>query len=95
MVSATRRAFTRCCFRPPAEAASRYSSGDDAQLTGRTVRHGAETELVLHAGRLALARFPIGLGVTIDEEGVREAHKERHRWRNPIFRLRDGSFAEW
>jgi galactonate dehydratase len=36
-----------------------------------------------------------GLGISIDEEAVREAHKERHRWRNPIFRNPDGSFAEW
>lgn len=36
-----------------------------------------------------------GLGVNIDEAGVREAHKDRHRWRNPIFRTRDGAFAEW
>ncbi|HWH22384.1 MAG TPA: galactonate dehydratase [Allosphingosinicella sp.] len=36
-----------------------------------------------------------GLGVTIDEDAVREAHKERHRWRNPIWRQQDGSFAEW
>ena len=36
-----------------------------------------------------------GLGVTIDEAGVREAHKDRHRWRNPVWRLPDGSFAEW
>ncbi|HEX8526153.1 galactonate dehydratase [Allosphingosinicella sp.] len=36
-----------------------------------------------------------GLGVTIDEDAVREAHKDRHRWRNPIFRNGDGSFAEW
>ena len=36
-----------------------------------------------------------GLGVVIDEEAVRESHKERHRWRNPIWRQKDGSFAEW
>ena len=36
-----------------------------------------------------------GLGVEIDEGAVREADKDRHRWRNPIWRLRDGSFAEW
>jgi galactonate dehydratase len=45
-------------------------------------------------GHLPIPTKP-GLGITIDEQGVREAHKERHRWRNPIFRLRDGSFAEW
>ena len=36
-----------------------------------------------------------GLGVEIDEDAVREAHKDRHRWRNPIWRHEDGSFAEW
>ncbi|MGE5063735.1 MAG: galactonate dehydratase [Myxococcales bacterium] len=36
-----------------------------------------------------------GLGIDIDEPMVREADKNRHRWRNPIFRTRDGSFAEW
>ncbi len=36
-----------------------------------------------------------GLGVEINEDAVREAHKDRHRWRNPIWRLKDGSFAEW
>lgn len=36
-----------------------------------------------------------GLGITIDEAAVREADKDRHRWRNPVWRLEDGSFAEW
>src|SRR6478735_7766001 len=36
-----------------------------------------------------------GLGIDIDEAAVREADKDRHRWRNPIWRTRDGSFAEW
>ena len=36
-----------------------------------------------------------GLGIEIDETAVREADKERHRWRNPVWRLKDGSFAEW
>ena len=45
-------------------------------------------------GFLPIPEAP-GLGVTIDEEAVREVHKERHRWRNPIWRQKDGSFAEW
>ena len=45
-------------------------------------------------GYLPIPEKP-GLGVTIDEAGVREADKDRHRWRNPIFRNPDGSFAEW
>jgi len=36
-----------------------------------------------------------GLGVEIDEAAVRAADKDRHRWRNPIFRTAEGSFAEW
>jgi galactonate dehydratase len=36
-----------------------------------------------------------GLGVEIDEAAVREAAKDPHRWRNPVFRNKDGSFAEW
>jgi galactonate dehydratase len=45
-------------------------------------------------GHLPVPEGP-GLGVEIDEAAVREADKDRHRWRNPIFRTRDGSFAEW
>jgi len=36
-----------------------------------------------------------GLGVEIDEAYVKERAKEGHRWRNPIWRHKDGSFAEW
>lgn len=36
-----------------------------------------------------------GLGVDIDENRVRIADSERHRWRNPVWRHADGSFAEW
>ncbi len=36
-----------------------------------------------------------GLGINIDEEAVREASKDRHRWRNPVWRYKDGNFAEW
>lgn len=50
--------------------------------------------LTAHDGWLAIPEGP-GLGVTIDEAAVREAHKDRHRWRNPIWRHQDGSFAEW
>ena len=45
-------------------------------------------------GFLSIPTGP-GLGVAIDEAAVREAHKDRHRWRNPIWRYQDGSFAEW
>ena len=45
-------------------------------------------------GYLPIPEEP-GLGITIDEAAVREAHKDRHRWRNPVWRLADGSFAEW
>ncbi|TPI35175.1 galactonate dehydratase [Mesorhizobium sp. B3-2-1] len=45
-------------------------------------------------GYVAIPDGP-GLGVEIDEDYVKERGKEGHRWRNPIWRHRDGSFAEW
>jgi galactonate dehydratase len=45
-------------------------------------------------GHLAIPEGP-GLGVEIDEAAVRAASAERHRWRNPVWRHPDGSFAEW
>jgi galactonate dehydratase len=36
-----------------------------------------------------------GLGVEINEELVREMARTPHRWRNPAWRLPDGSLAEW
>ncbi|QPQ55085.1 galactonate dehydratase [Allosphingosinicella flava] len=45
-------------------------------------------------GHLPIPEGP-GLGVDIDEDAVREAHQNPHRWRNPVWRHSDGSFAEW
>lgn len=45
-------------------------------------------------GYLAIPQGP-GLGIEIDEEKVRAADAERHRWRNPVWRHADGSVAEW
>jgi galactonate dehydratase len=36
-----------------------------------------------------------GLGIEIDEERVREMAKVGHNWRNPVWRHKDGSIAEW
>ena len=36
-----------------------------------------------------------GLGIEVDEDAVRAAAAEPHRWRSPVFRHADGSFAEW
>ncbi|MFD6067469.1 galactonate dehydratase [Amycolatopsis lurida] len=45
-------------------------------------------------GRVAIPRGP-GLGIEINEEYVAERAAEGHRWRNPVWRHTDGSFAEW
>ncbi len=45
-------------------------------------------------GNLTIPTGP-GLGVEIDEAAVRDASNTPHRWRNPIWRHADGSFAEW
>jgi galactonate dehydratase len=36
-----------------------------------------------------------GLGITVNEEKVREMAKIGHRWRNPVWQLPDGAIAEW
>ncbi|HEY2204099.1 MAG TPA: galactonate dehydratase [Pseudonocardia sp.] len=45
-------------------------------------------------GYLRLRDAP-GLGVDIDEAAVRRADAAGHRWRPPVWRHEDGSFAEW
>jgi galactonate dehydratase len=36
-----------------------------------------------------------GLGIEVNEAYVQERAVEGHRWRNPVWRHKDGSFAEW
>lgn len=36
-----------------------------------------------------------GLGIEIDEELVRSKSKEAHNWKNPVWRNKDGTIAEW
>jgi galactonate dehydratase len=36
-----------------------------------------------------------GLGIEVNEDYVKDRALKGHRWRNPIWRHQDGSFAEW
>lgn len=45
-------------------------------------------------GHVAIPRGP-GLGVTVNEDAVRRGAATGHRWRPPVWRHGDGSFAEW
>ena len=45
-------------------------------------------------GHVAIPQGP-GLGVTINEEAVKRGAAQGHRWRPPVWRHEDGSFAEW
>ncbi len=45
-------------------------------------------------GMVAIPGGP-GLGIEVNEDYVRERAQQGHRWRNPVWRHRDGSFAEW
>jgi galactonate dehydratase len=45
-------------------------------------------------GMVAVPEGP-GLGVALDLDKVMDAAREGHRWRNPVWRRPDGSFAEW
>lgn len=45
-------------------------------------------------GHLLRTEAP-GLGIEVDEAAVQRAAERGHRWRNPVWRHPDGSFAEW
>jgi galactonate dehydratase len=45
-------------------------------------------------GMVTIPQGP-GLGIEVNEEYVKERAAVGHRWRNPIWRHKDGSFAEW
>jgi len=48
----------------------------------------------LEEGMIKTLEAP-GLGIVIDEARVRHAAAAPHRWRNPVWRGRDGSLREW
>lgn len=45
-------------------------------------------------GHVKIPQGP-GLGITINEEKVRKMAKVGHNWKNPVWRHRDGTVAEW
>jgi galactonate dehydratase len=45
-------------------------------------------------GHVKIPQGP-GLGININEEHVRKMAAEGHNWKNPIWRHKDGSIAEW
>jgi galactonate dehydratase len=45
-------------------------------------------------GHVAIPSGP-GLGITVNEDAVHKAAEIGHRWRPPVWRHEDGSFAEW
>ena len=45
-------------------------------------------------GHVAIPAGP-GLGITVNEEAVTRGAATGHRWRKPVWRHDDGSFAEW
>ena len=66
-----------------------YNTGNDIldYISNKEVFHYAD-------GFVSIPQGP-GLGIEVDEAYVIERAKEGHRWRNPIWRHADGSFAEW
>ncbi|QFY12028.1 galactonate dehydratase [Nonomuraea phyllanthi] len=50
--------------------------------------------LAFVAGHVERLTAP-GLGIEVDDPAVRAADRKGHAWRGPIWRHRDGSYAEW
>ncbi len=66
-----------------------YNSSNDLldYITDPTVFAYADGHVAIPQGA--------GLGITINEEAVVRAAATGHRWRPPVWRHQDGSFAEW
>lgn len=66
-----------------------YNKGNDLldYVKDRSVFDYAE-------GFVAMPTGP-GLGIDVNEDYVKERAAVGHRWRNPVWRHADGSFAEW
>jgi galactonate dehydratase len=79
-----------------------YNAFIQEQSLGIHYNHGNElldfltdpSVFAYHDGYVAIPQGP-GLGIKVDEERVTEAARAGHRWRNPVWRHADGSFAEW
>ncbi|MCA0035128.1 galactonate dehydratase [Mesorhizobium sp. B263B2A] len=77
------------CFIQEQSLGIHYNAGNDL------LDYAANKDVFCYEdGYVAIPDGP-GLGVEIDEDYVKERAKEGHRWRNPIWRHKDGSFAEW
>ncbi|MDM5197915.1 galactonate dehydratase [Fictibacillus enclensis] len=66
-----------------------YNEGSDIldYIVDRSVFHYEE-------GYVKIPDGP-GLGIEINEDHVRKMAEEGHNWRNPVWRHKDGSIAEW
>ncbi|MDX8526534.1 galactonate dehydratase [Mesorhizobium sp. MSK_1335] len=77
------------CFIQEQSLGIHYNAGNDL------LDYAANKDVFRYEdGYVAIPDRP-GLGVEIDEDYVKERAKEGHRWRNPVWRHKDGSFAEW
>jgi galactonate dehydratase len=66
-----------------------YNTGNDL------LDYLADPSVFAYDGGMVTIPDGPGLGIEVDEQFVRERAREGHRWRNPIWRHADGSFAEW
>jgi galactonate dehydratase len=51
-------------------------------------------DLTFHDGFVSMPQRP-GLGVEVNEALIEEENKTPHSWKNPVWRHKDGSVAEW
>lgn len=66
-----------------------YNQGNDI------LDYLVEPALLTFPGGYADRTTRPGLGIEIDEDAVERMARQGHRWRNPVWRHPDGSFAEW
>jgi integrase/recombinase XerD len=64
------------------------------RVRAETTKNRLERTVPYSDGHLARPTGP-GLGIQVDETAVRRAAQDPHRWRSPLWRHADESFAEW
>ena len=71
------------------------SLGIHYNKTNDLLDYVSDTSVFAYAdGHVAIPQGP-GLGITVNEEAVIRGAAAGHRWRAPVWRHGDGSFAEW
>jgi galactonate dehydratase len=88
-------ACLQVAFATPNFLIQEQSGGIHYNVTGDLLDYLVDPSVFRFVDGHCLRPTKPGLGIEIDEAAVRRAAEKGHRWRGPVWRHPDGSFAEW